>query len=172
MIPNLQEGLPGNRKWTENRVSEQAKTPASQRYAETKHPSRHTEPAKNRPTNCSQFDQRAHLRLFSRFSLARWSPFPAKAALMATLLNPAPDTDSAITQLPSFESALTELESIVAAMEAGQMPLQDALDAYKRGVALLRQCQETLTAAEQQIRILDANGLREFVPETGAELDD
>jgi exodeoxyribonuclease VII small subunit len=91
---------------------------------------------------------------------------------MATLLNPAPDTDSAITQLPSFESALTELESIVAAMEAGQMPLQDALEAYKRGVALLRQCQETLTAAEQQIRILDANGLREFVPETGAELDD
>jgi exonuclease VII small subunit len=36
----------------------------------------------------------------------------------------------------------------------------------------LRQCQETLTAAEQQIRILDANGLHEFVPETVAELDD
>lgn len=42
------------------------------------------------------------------------------------------------------------------------MPLQDALDAYKRGVALLRQCQATLTAAEHQIRILDANGLRDF----------
>jgi exodeoxyribonuclease VII small subunit len=57
-------------------------------------------------------------------------------------------------------------------MEAGQMPLQDALDAYQRGVVLLRQCQETLTAAEQQILILDANGLHEFVPETVAELDD
>ena len=42
------------------------------------------------------------------------------------------------------------------------MPLQDALDAYQRGAALLRRCQETLTAAEQQIRVLDANGLREF----------
>ena len=91
---------------------------------------------------------------------------------MAKLPNPAPDTDSATAQPPSFESALTELESIVTAMEAGQMPLQDALDAYQRGVVLLRQCQETLTAAEQQIRILDTNGLREFVPETGAELDD
>jgi exodeoxyribonuclease VII small subunit len=47
-------------------------------------------------------------------------------------------------------------------MEAGKMPLQDALDAYKRGVALLRKCQATLTAAEQQIRILDADGLRDF----------
>jgi exodeoxyribonuclease VII small subunit len=91
---------------------------------------------------------------------------------MAKLPNPAPDTDSATAQPPSFESALTELESIVTAMEAGQMPLQDALDAYQRGVVLLRQCQETLTAAEQQILILDANGLHEFVPETVAELDD
>jgi exodeoxyribonuclease VII small subunit len=50
-------------------------------------------------------------------------------------------------------------------MDAGKMPLQDALDAYKRGVALLRQCQDTLTAAEQQIRILDAKGLCDFEPE-------
>ena len=91
---------------------------------------------------------------------------------MATLPNPATQIDSATANAPSFESALAELEGIVAAMEAGQMPLQDALDAYKRGVALLRQCQETLTAAEQQIRILDANGLRDFVPESGTELDD
>jgi exodeoxyribonuclease VII small subunit len=81
---------------------------------------------------------------------------------MATKPITAPDTDSATATTPSFESALSELEGIVAAMEAGQMPLQDALDAYKRGVVLLRQCQETLAAAEQQIRILDANGLRDF----------
>ncbi len=49
------------------------------------------------------------------------------------------------------------------------MPLQDALDAYRRGAALLRQCQETLTAAEQQVRILDANGLRDFDPESRGE---
>jgi len=80
---------------------------------------------------------------------------------MATLPNTVPDTDSA-NPAPSFESALTELERIVAAMEAGQMPLQEALDAYRRGAALLRQCQATLNAAEQQIRILDGSGLRDF----------
>ena len=91
---------------------------------------------------------------------------------MATIKNTAPDTDSATATAPSsqsFESALGELEGIVAAMEAGQMPLQNALDAYQRGIALLRQCQDTLTAAEQQIRILDANGLHDFDPGTGGE---
>ena len=81
---------------------------------------------------------------------------------MATIPDTPPKIDSASATLPSFESALRELEGIVAAMETGQMPLQDALDAYQRGVELLRQCQETLTAAEQQIRILDADGLRDF----------
>jgi exodeoxyribonuclease VII small subunit len=81
---------------------------------------------------------------------------------MAKLPNTVPDTDPASAAAPSFEAALGELEGIVAAMEAGKMPLQDALDAYKRGVVLLRQCQATLTAAEQQIRILDADGLRDF----------
>ena len=88
---------------------------------------------------------------------------------MANIPSPTPDTDSTSASPLSFERALGELERIVAAMEAGQMPLQEALDAYQRGVALLRQCQDTLTAAEQQIRILDANGLRDFKPETGGE---
>ena len=86
---------------------------------------------------------------------------------MATTSNPVPDSDPASATSPSFEAALGELEGIAAAMEAGKMPLQDALDAYKRGVALLRQCQATLTAAEQQIRILDADGLREFDAQEG-----
>jgi len=81
---------------------------------------------------------------------------------MATKSNTVPDSEPASETPLSFESALGELEGIVAAMEAGKMPLQDALDAYKRGVALLRQCQATLTAAEQQIRVPDAEGLREF----------
>ncbi|MCK9387588.1 MAG: exodeoxyribonuclease VII small subunit [Sulfuritalea sp.] len=91
---------------------------------------------------------------------------------MATMPNISPDIDSASANPPSFESALGELESIVAAMEAGQMPLQEALDAYQRGMALLRQCQDTLTAAEQQIRVLDGNELRDFDPETGDEAED
>jgi exodeoxyribonuclease VII small subunit len=97
-----------------------------------------------------------------------WSQFPAKASFMAkspdTAANPA-TTDPAA---PSFERALAELESIVTAMEAGQMPLQESLDAYQRGVQLLRQCRDTLSAAEQQIRILEGGELRDFDPQRRA----
>ncbi len=53
-----------------------------------------------------------------------------------------------------FETAMAELESIIRQMEGQQLPLQDALAAFKRGTALLQQCQQTLTDAEQQVRIL------------------
>lgn len=73
---------------------------------------------------------------------------------------------SRLSQSQSFESSLSELETIIAAMEVGQMPLQETLDAYKRSVSLLRQCQDTLNAAEQQTRILENDALRDLKPET------
>jgi exodeoxyribonuclease VII small subunit len=63
---------------------------------------------------------------------------------------------------PAFESALTELEKIVASMEAGQMPLEDALAAYKRGAELLKYCQTALQDAQQQVKILEDNVLKNF----------
>jgi exodeoxyribonuclease VII small subunit len=63
----------------------------------------------------------------------------------------------------SFEAALLALETIVGQMESGQMPLEESLTAYKRGVELLRYCQNTLKDTEQQIRILDEQGqLKDF----------
>ena len=64
----------------------------------------------------------------------------------------------------TFEAALAELEAIVRDMEAGQLPLEESLAAYERGAALLRHCQETLSAAEQKLQILENAGLREFEP--------
>lgn len=63
------------------------------------------------------------------------------------------------TQPKSFESALSELESIVSQMEAGQLPLEQALAAYKRGSELLQYCRRTLSSAEQKIQILDENNV-------------
>jgi len=57
----------------------------------------------------------------------------------------------------SFESAVTELETIVQQMENGQLPLEQALAAYERGTALLRQCQGQLIKAEQTIRVLEVD---------------
>mgnify|MGYP000988059373 CR=1 FL=1 len=62
----------------------------------------------------------------------------------------------------SFEAAVSELEAIVQEMESGNLPLEDALARYQRGVGLLRHCRDTLAAAEQQIRILEGEGLRDF----------
>ena len=62
----------------------------------------------------------------------------------------------------SFEAALAEIENIVAAMEAGQLPLEQSLTAYKRGAELLQYCQTRLQEAQQQVKILEAGTLKNF----------
>ena len=62
----------------------------------------------------------------------------------------------------TFESALAELEKIVSGMEAGQMPLEKSLAAYKRGAELLKFCQAALQDAQQQVKILEGNVLQDF----------
>ena len=64
----------------------------------------------------------------------------------------------------TFEAALAELEAIVRDMETGQLPLEESLAAYERGAALLRHCQDTLSAAEQKLRILENNRLHDYEP--------
>jgi exodeoxyribonuclease VII small subunit len=53
-----------------------------------------------------------------------------------------------------FSEALVELEGIVAALEGGQLDLEDSLARYERGVALLRACQAKLGEAEQKVTML------------------
>ncbi|MGH8710891.1 MAG: exodeoxyribonuclease VII small subunit [Burkholderiales bacterium] len=66
------------------------------------------------------------------------------------------------TKLQTFESALAELEKIVASMEAGQLPLEQSLAAYKRGAELLKYCQSALVEVQQQVKILEADALKNF----------
>lgn len=77
--------------------------------------------------------------------------------------------NAALSQPDSFEAASAELEKIVAAMEAGQMSLEDSLSAYKRGTELLQYCQNKLQGAQQQVRILEADMLKNF---TRSDIDD
>lgn len=69
----------------------------------------------------------------------------------------------ASSQPESFEAASAELEKIVAAMEAGQMSLEASLSAYQRGAELLQYCQNKLQGAQQQVRILEADMLKNFI---------
>jgi len=64
---------------------------------------------------------------------------------------------------PTFEDSLAELEKIVANMEAGELPLEESLAAYKRGTDLLKFCQQKIQDAESQVRVLtEANQLENF----------
>ena len=66
---------------------------------------------------------------------------------------------------PSFEAALAELEALVARMEAGDLPLQESLAAYKRGAELLARCQAALKDAQQQVQVLEKGVLQAFAPD-------
>lgn len=68
-----------------------------------------------------------------------------------------------VQELPQdFESAIAELESLVASMESGGMSLEQSLTAYQRGVALSKVCQQRLAAAEQQVRVLEQDMLKQL----------
>jgi len=55
---------------------------------------------------------------------------------------------------PDFEKSLTELEQLVDKLEAGDLPLEDALKSFERGIGLTRDCQGALEAAQARVDIL------------------
>jgi exodeoxyribonuclease VII small subunit len=54
----------------------------------------------------------------------------------------------------AFGEAMSELEAIVAQLESGQLELEDSLERYERGVALLRSLQTRLSEAQQRVTVL------------------
>lgn len=58
--------------------------------------------------------------------------------------------------IAQFEKSLSELESLIETLEAGELTLSEGLKHFERGVALARECQTTLEAAEQRVRTLMA----------------
>jgi exodeoxyribonuclease VII small subunit len=55
---------------------------------------------------------------------------------------------------PDFEAAMRDLEEIVERLEHGDLPLEESLAAFERGVMLTRSCQTALQEAEQKVEIL------------------
>ena len=64
------------------------------------------------------------------------------------------------SKAPDFEQALAELEGLVERLEHGDVPLDEALKVFERGVALTRQCQASLQAAQQKVEILMKRGAK------------
>ncbi len=55
----------------------------------------------------------------------------------------------------SFEEAVTELQSVVERLEAGKVPLEQALALYERGMELVKLCNNRLDTAEQRINAVN-----------------
>jgi exodeoxyribonuclease VII small subunit len=53
-----------------------------------------------------------------------------------------------------FETVLEELEQVVEQLESGELPLEDALAAFERGVGLVKFCNQKLNEVEKRIELL------------------
>jgi exodeoxyribonuclease VII small subunit len=71
-----------------------------------------------------------------------------------------------ITKL-TFEQAIGQLKEIVSKIEQGEIPLQDSLEQYEKGMALIKHCRGILQKAEKRIEKIS----REEPPEPEREDD-
>jgi exodeoxyribonuclease VII small subunit len=55
---------------------------------------------------------------------------------------------------PDFEKSLAELEAIVEKLETGDLPIEESLKSFEKGIALTRDCQGALDAAQARVDIL------------------
>ena len=58
---------------------------------------------------------------------------------------------------PGFEAAFHELEEIVAQLERGDLPLEQALELHERGQRLAAYCATQLDQAELRVKKLEIN---------------
>ena len=73
---------------------------------------------------------------------------------------------------PDFEKSLAELEALVERLEGGELPLEESLKAFERGVALTRECQVALQAAQARVDILLKRDGQEVVEPLDADPGD
>lgn len=57
-----------------------------------------------------------------------------------------------------FEQRLQELETLVKRLEEGQLPLEESLDLFERGIALSKDLQSSLEAAQSRVTRLLEDG--------------
>ena len=67
--------------------------------------------------------------------------------------------------IKDFETAIKELESIVQTLERGDLPLEQSLELFERGVRLSRFCHTRLEDAERRIEVLTERGERRAAPD-------
>lgn len=72
----------------------------------------------------------------------------------------------------SFEEAIKELTEIVGRIEQGQIPLQDSLQQYEKGMGLIKHCRTILQEAEKRIEKISQEKPQEETGEQEQENQD
>ncbi len=54
----------------------------------------------------------------------------------------------------SFEQSMKELEDVLKKLEGGELPLEQAIGEFERGISLVKKCQGMLNDAEQKVMLL------------------
>ena len=63
-------------------------------------------------------------------------------------------TKARASKEPTFEQAFEELGTVVARLEAGDLPLEEALALFERGQELAARCSDMLDKAELRLKTL------------------
>jgi exodeoxyribonuclease VII small subunit len=73
---------------------------------------------------------------------------------------------------PNLEDSLAEITQLIDKMEHGELNLEQSLTYFERGITLIKQCQKTLTEAEQKVQLLIQQNQQETLSNFGEENDD
>jgi exodeoxyribonuclease VII small subunit len=75
----------------------------------------------------------------------------------------------------NFEDSIKQLKAIVEQIEQGEIPLQDSLDQYEKGMTLIKHCRTILQQAEERIEKIsreeaaEESGEKDRAPEANEE---
>lgn len=84
------------------------------------------------------------------------------------------NTEQGVSDEVKFEDALGELESLIEAMEESDLPLDDLVASYSRGMELWKVCQQRLENARLKVEAISARStdaaleLEDFDPQQAA----
>ena len=65
----------------------------------------------------------------------------------------------------TYEQAFHELEAVVTALEMEKQSLEESMQLFERGQALIRRCMDLLDKAELKVRQLSGTELVDFNPQ-------
>ncbi|MEZ5400474.1 MAG: exodeoxyribonuclease VII small subunit [Bryobacteraceae bacterium] len=62
------------------------------------------------------------------------------------------------SKAPGFEANLNALEEVVKQLEAGEIPLEEAIALFERGMTLTEACRKQIEDAETRVEVLMKRG--------------